>query len=212
VTLRMTDFISELLRSTPDGPIFLALAVVWGVLAAYWAGAFINGIATGRQKPERTSGGSLAHELTPRLVIALVVVGVVVPGSRGVLVARLVPGPNVLSLAGVGIAALGSAFAIWARHGLGGNWGARIGLKQGHTLVRTGPYAIVRHPIYTAVGVGMAGSAIALANAAGILVLLGVLLFLFFRMGDEETMPEGEFGDEYLEYEKTVKRFVPFWY
>ena len=210
--LGTTGLISQLLSATPDGPIFLALALVWGVLAAYWAGAFFYGIATGRQKPDRRSGGSLAHELVPRLLLALVVVGLVAPGSRGVLLARLLPGPNAISFMGVAIAAAGSAFAIWARHVLGGNWGVRIGTKQGHTLVRTGPYAIVRHPIYTGVGVGMAGSAIALANAFGVLVLLGVLLFLFFRMGDEEAMLEGKFGEEYREYEKQVRRFIPFWY
>jgi protein-S-isoprenylcysteine O-methyltransferase len=93
-----------------------------------------------------------------------------------------------------------------------GNWGPTIGLKKGHTLVKTGPYAIVRHPIYTGVGFGMAGSAIALGNAFGLLVLLGVLLMLFFRMGDEEKIMIEKFGKEYLEYEKEVRRFIPFLY
>lgn len=206
------DLIPRSLGTAPDAPIFLALAIVWGMLAAYWAWAFFSGIATGKMKPERKSGGTLAHEVAPRLLIALAVIGMVDPWSRSVLVARLLPGPNALSLIGIGIAAAGSLFAIWGRHYLGGNWGVMIGLKKGHTLVRTGPYATVRHPIYAGVGIGMLGSAVALGDAFGIFVLLGVLLFLFLRMADEETILVEEFGEEYLEYEKKVRRFIPFLY
>ena len=109
----------------------------------------------------------------------MAVVGIVVPGSRSVLVETLMPGPNIISFIGVGIAAFGLLFAIWARNYLGGNWSPLIGLKKGHTLVRTGPYAIARHPIYAGVGFGMAGSAIALGNAFGIVLLLSVLLMFF---------------------------------
>jgi protein-S-isoprenylcysteine O-methyltransferase Ste14 len=208
----MVDFISQLFGATPNGPIYLALAIIWGFLAAYWAYAFFYDIATRRGKPKLKSGGPLVHEIVPRLLILLAVVGIVVPESRSVLVERLIPGPNIISFIGVGIAAFGSLFAICARNYLGGNWGVTIGLKKGHTLVRTGPYAIVRHPIYTGVGFGMAGSAIALGNAFGIVVLLGVLLFLFFRMSDEEKIMVEKFGNEYLEYEKEVRRLIPFLY
>jgi protein-S-isoprenylcysteine O-methyltransferase Ste14 len=212
VMVGMVDFISQLFGTTPNGPIFFALAIIWCFFAAYWACAFFYDIATGREKPELKSGGSLVHEIMPRLLIFLAVVGIVTPVSRSVLVERLMPGPNIISFIGVGIAAFGSFFAIWARNYLGGNWGPTIGLKKGHTLVRTGPYAIVRHPIYTGVGLGMAGSAIALGNAFGLVVLLGVLLMLFFRMGDEEKIMVEKFGKEYLEYEKEVRRFIPFLY
>jgi protein-S-isoprenylcysteine O-methyltransferase Ste14 len=208
----IVNYISQLFSTTPDGSIFLALAVIWGFFGAYWAFAFFYDIITGRGKPKLKSGGSLVHEIVPRLLIVLAVVGIVVTGSRSLLVERLIPGPNIISFVGVGIAVFGALFAIWARNYLGGNWGATIGLKKGHTLVRTGPYAIVRHPIYTGIGFGMAGSAIALGNTFGIVVLLGVLLFLFFRMGDEEKIMVEKFGKEYKEYEKKVRKFIPFLY
>jgi len=210
--VEMADFISQFFGTTPNSSIFLALAIIWGFLAAYWACAFFYDIATGREKPELKSGGSLAHEIVPRLVIFLAVVGIVAPGSRSVLVERLIPGPNIISFIAVVIAAFGSLFAIWARNDLGGNWEVMVGLKKGHTLVRTGPYAIVRNPIYTGVGFGIVGSAIALGNSFGIIVLLAVLLFLFFRMSDEERIMVEKFGKEYLEYEKEVRRFIPMLY
>jgi len=103
----MVDFISQLFGTTPNGPIFLALAIIWGFFAAYWACAFFYDIATSREKPELKSGGSLVHEIVPRLLIFLAVVGIVALGSRKMLVERLIPGPNIISFIGVGIAAFG---------------------------------------------------------------------------------------------------------
>jgi protein-S-isoprenylcysteine O-methyltransferase Ste14 len=208
----MVSTISQLFSTTPDGPVYLALAIIWGLLAAYWACAFFYDIVTGREKPKLKSGGSLAHEIVPRLIIFLAVVGIFAPGTRSALVARIMPGPNVISFIGVGIAALGCIFAIWARYCLRGNWSPTIMLKKGHTLVRTGPYAVVRHPIYTGISFGMLGSAIALGNAFGIVVLFGTMLFVFFRMGDEERIMVEKFGDGYLKYETGVRRFIPFLY
>src|SRR5208283_311822 len=162
IVVSMVSIISQLFGTTPDGPVYLALAIIWSLLAAYWACAFFYDIVTGREKPKLKSGESLAHEIVPRLIIILAVVGIVALGTRSALVARIIPGPNIISFMGVGIAALGCLFAIWARNYLGGNWSPTIMLKKGHTLVRTGPYAIVRHPIYTGIIFGMLGSAIAL--------------------------------------------------
>jgi protein-S-isoprenylcysteine O-methyltransferase Ste14 len=208
----LAGVITLLFGTTLDGPIFYALAIIWGLFAAYWAGAYLYEFVTGRGKPKLKSGGSLVHEIVPRLLIILAVVGIIASGSRNALAARLIPGPNIISFIGVGVSALSCLFAIWARNYLGGNWGATVGLKKGHTLVKAGPYAIVRHPIYTGIGFGMVGSAIALGNLFGILVLLGVILFLFFRMDDEEKLMVEKFGKDYLDYEKEVRRFIPFFY
>ena len=43
----------------------------------------------------------------------------------------------------------GLAFAVWARVHLGRNWSGTVTVKENHELIRSGPYAIVRHPIYT---------------------------------------------------------------
>jgi protein-S-isoprenylcysteine O-methyltransferase Ste14 len=50
---------------------------------------------------------------------------------------------------GVAVCALGIEIAIWGRTYLGRNWGMPMSLREGHELVTTGPYAFVRHPIYT---------------------------------------------------------------
>ena len=68
----------------------------------------------------------------------------------GLLAAPFVPGNIFFSLSGLSLTILGFAFAIWARVFLGGNWSSGVTIKADHELVRNGPYALVRHPIYSA--------------------------------------------------------------
>src|SRR5579872_5707223 len=52
---------------------------------------------------------------------------------------------------GAAVTIVGLLFAVWARQHLGGNWSSAVTIKQGHELITTGPYALVRHPIYTGI-------------------------------------------------------------
>src|SRR5437879_2433754 len=61
---------------------------------------------------------------------------------------RLLQPPCLLIWIGVVLTVVGLGFAVWARVCLGRSWDAYIRLKPNHKLIRTGPYAIVRHPIY----------------------------------------------------------------
>ena len=63
--------------------------------------------------------------------------------------ARFVPAGNLLPVLGAIMIAAGLGFAVWARAHLGRNWSGIVTVKEGHALVRTGPYRAVRHPIYT---------------------------------------------------------------
>ena len=105
---------------------------------------------------------------------------------------------------------VGVAFSIWSRFMLGGNWSNRVTVKENHTLVQSGPYLIVRHPIYSGVLLGMLGSAV---QRGGIRCFAGVLLCgLSFwpKFRAEEGFMVQSFGDEYLHYRRKVKALVPF--
>ena len=68
---------------------------------------------------------------------------------------------------GAAITIAGLLFAVWAREHLGRNWSRSVTIKQDHELITTGPYSMVRHPIYTGILIGFLGTAIASPRCAG---------------------------------------------
>jgi protein-S-isoprenylcysteine O-methyltransferase Ste14 len=114
-----------------------------------------------------------------------------------------------LSWFGVAIAALGFATTGWARLHLGKLWSANVTLKEGHTIVRTGPYGLVRHPIYTGLLFALIGSVLVWNNLG---VLLGVALMIVggsLKIRQEENLLLEHFGNAYREYQRDVPPIIP---
>jgi protein-S-isoprenylcysteine O-methyltransferase Ste14 len=104
----------------------------------------------------------------------------------------------------------GFLFAWWARLHLGTLWSGTITRKQGHRIVDTGPYALVRHPIYT--GLLLSGCATAIARGRWE-ALIGAALFAlgcWIKARQEERFLSEELGAEYAAYRKRVPMLVPF--
>ncbi len=111
----------------------------------------------------------------------------------------------------VWVAGAAFLFCWWARIHLGRFWSGFVTRKEGHRVVDTGPYAIVRHPIYT--GVIAAAMATAAIKATP-LALFGVLLFIIayvLKGGLEERFLREELGAEaYDAYRRRVPMLIPF--
>lgn len=107
------------------------------------------------------------------------------------------------------LSVLGVAFAIWARVHLGRNWSSSPAIKEKHELVTSGPYAFVRHPIYTGVILMAIGSALT-GIIFGIVVLPVVFVVFIRRIDKEEKIMLELFPIEYAAYQKRTKRLVPF--
>ena len=110
---------------------------------------------------------------------------------------------------GVALVALGLGYAVQARRHLGANWSGTVTLKQEHSLIRSGPYRHLRHPIYTGLLLAFAGSALAQAQWRGLLALLLVTGSLWFKLRREERWLLEHFGDDYAEYRKTSWALLP---
>lgn len=112
---------------------------------------------------------------------------------------------------GVGLVlfALGLGFAIWARRHIGRNWGVPMTRKDEPELVDTGPYHLVRHPIYSGILVAGAGTAVALSWIALLAVLLAGIYFGYSAIVEERYLTE-QFPDTYPIYQRSTKRIVPF--
>jgi len=132
--------------------------------------------------------------------------------APGILGLRLWPYPPLaVGWAMVALTAAGVAFAWWARIYLGRLWSGSITRKEEHHVVDKGPYAIVRHPIYT----GLLTAAVATTIATGTLhtVLGTVLLIVAYWMKAklEERFLREELGPEaYDSYRRRVPMLVPF--
>jgi protein-S-isoprenylcysteine O-methyltransferase Ste14 len=113
--------------------------------------------------------------------------------------------------AGLGLAmfALGLAVAIWARVHIGRNWGTPMTQKNEPELVTSGPYRLVRHPIYSGILVAGAGTAVALSWLWLSVVVLAGIYFVYSAAVEERYMTE-QFSDTYPAYKRSTKMFVPF--
>ena len=107
----------------------------------------------------------------------------------------------------LGLGSLG--LLAWTQVALGRQWSAQLQLRAEHHLVTTGPYARVRHPLYTAmIGLG-AGFALLTANWVFALMAAVAVAGLMGRVGKEERMMIALLGSEYTEYMRRTGRFLP---
>ena len=112
-------------------------------------------------------------------------------------------------LSGALLTLVGSAFALWARVSLGRDWSSAIEIKQDHILAQRGPYAVVRHPIYTGILLAMLGTALAVGTLRG-LAAVGLALIAFLQRANvEEAFLTQQFGARYAEYKREVKKIIP---
>jgi protein-S-isoprenylcysteine O-methyltransferase Ste14 len=107
------------------------------------------------------------------------------------------------------ITALGLLFAIWARVYLGRNWSPQPAVKERHELVTAGPYAYVRHPIYTGLILMAVGTALT-GYIVGIVALLLSCAVYLIRIGTEERIMLELFPHEYPAYQARTKKLIPF--
>jgi protein-S-isoprenylcysteine O-methyltransferase Ste14 len=105
---------------------------------------------------------------------------------------------------------LGLGFAVWARVHLGQYWSMRALIKVNQKLIQTGPYMVVRHPIYTGILFGFVGTAIVIGEIRASLAVLFILAAFLIKILTEEKLLLEEFGSTYLRYKKEVKMLIPF--
>ncbi len=182
------------------------ISSLWFIFLAYW---FVAAMLA-----KRSAGGRL---LNGAMVLAVVAVAVLLlvrvwfRGHAGQHTAHVEPAGSVV-LAGLGVAvcALGVGFAIWARTHLGRNWGMPMSLRKGHELVTSGPYAFVRHPIYTGILLAVLGTAIVRWSPWSTVVLVILFAYFIYAARFEERSMATQFPNEYPDYMSRTKMLLPF--
>jgi protein-S-isoprenylcysteine O-methyltransferase Ste14 len=180
-----------------------ALRLAWLVFLGYWLIARFGVNPMERREP----GGTLILRI-------LVMVGAYwllfqQDPRFGILNGRFIPYHDRIVLAGVLLTWSGVAFAIWARYHLGKFWSATVALREGHQLIRSGPYANIRHPIYTGMLTAVGGTALAVGRYRT-LVAFGVILAAFIaKSRQEEKLLDAQFGSAFEEHRRHTGFFLP---
>ncbi|MGH8133502.1 MAG: methyltransferase family protein [Steroidobacteraceae bacterium] len=180
------------------------ILALWCAWALYWMVAAL-GSKTSRRRESR--GSRLAH-VVPLLVGGLLIAWRDVPWHW--LRLRLWPRSPAPYWIGMALLVAGLAFAVWARVHLGRNWSGSVTVKEGHELIRSGPYGYVRHPIYTGLLLAVLGTAIASGTARAALGLAIIAAALVRKLRAEETFMRETFPQEYPRYCEQVPALIPF--
>ena len=120
-----------------------------------------------------------------------------------------VPLPVWLRWTGVGLALIAGSLLVWMFRTLGRNLTDTVVTRKQHTLVTTGPYRWVRHPMYASAALAIVGNSLVAANWYLFVVGCLALLLLVIRTRKEEENLIAKFGDDYRNYMQQTGRFVP---
>jgi len=115
-----------------------------------------------------------------------------------------------LTIIGFVFIAAGFAFTFWARVIMGRNWSGDVELVQEHKLIIAGPYKIVRHPIYAGIFLAFIGTVLILVDLTGLVLLFLFIYFFTVKSVREEKLLMNQYGEEYLQYKKRIRMFIPY--
>ena len=175
----------------------LVFAVCWAAFWLYWV------VAAFSMKKGRVPW---SRELRIRAVIFVVVILLI---RLGVFRGHGVATDPWRAAVGLVLFAAGLLFAIWARIHIGRNWGTPMTQKEDPELVTSGPYLLVRHPIYSGILVAGIGTAVALSWFWLAAVALAGIYFIYSATVEERYLAE-QFPDSYAEYKRSTRMLVPF--
>jgi protein-S-isoprenylcysteine O-methyltransferase Ste14 len=176
---------------------------IWIVYLIYWQIAAVHVKATERMEP----GASRTFRSILFLAAIVLLMDNHIPMPW--LYRTFIPVAMSSFWVGAAITIAGLLFAVWARVTIGTNWSRSVTIKRGHELITSGPYSVVRHPIYTGILIGFLGTAIATTQYRGILAFLLVFLSLWHKLRLEERWMHDQFGPAYTAYARRTAALIP---
>jgi protein-S-isoprenylcysteine O-methyltransferase Ste14 len=180
------------------------ILLCWGIFVAYFAATAFAVKRTVEKQDWKW-----------RLILGAVVVAAVILIRRGGALsaytgAVLWPSTVVIGVIADVVTLGGLAVVLWARYVLGENWSGSPAIKENHELIERGPYAYVRHPIYSGLLVMILGAAILYGRVSGFALLVAAFIGIGFKAFQEERLLTRHFPTAYPEYRARVKALIPF--
>ena len=176
---------------------------LWAAFGVYWLGsAFWTKKASTRE-----------HDALRVLRLAILAITFILLLTNWLRVGRLgsrfVPDADFIRWTGIGVTVSALLLCVWARLHLGSNWSDKVLLKVDHQLVRSGPYAFLRHPIYTGVLLGISGTALAVGEWRGIVALALMGANYFVKARREESILLSRFGQDFEAHRRRAGFLFP---
>jgi len=175
----------------------------WITFALYWLWAARN---QKRLRRRESVPARLLH-------VVYMVCGFVLlysPDPRfGPLNRRFLPEREWIAALGAALTVAGVAFAIWARRHIGRNWSGQVTIRQEHELIRSGPYAHIRHPIYTGILLALTGTAIEFGEYRALAAFVLFLIGFTIKARREESFLSTEFGPAFEEHRRQTGFLLP---
>ncbi len=178
----------------------IVLGLTWAGLGLYWVA------------PQNAAqSGEYGFYRVLRLLVGAITFALLFWNKTGVgfLGTRFLPPGLEIMRVGFAGALAGLALAAWARIHLGQYWSDKVVIQTDHHLVRSGPYARIRHPIYSGVLLGIAGTAIVVGEWRGTMAFLIMLLNYTIKARREDKILSECFGQEFREYQDRAGRLLP---
>lgn len=190
------------------GPLLTILGYLWSGFGLYWVAAAVRR-KTNRGSPPQTGE---AHFFRAVRLSVLATTFALIFWQRlaiGFLGQRFAPDSNVLDYTGSVLTLAGLGIATWARVRLAQFWSDKVVVQAGHQLIRTGPYARMRHPIYSGVLLGVLGTAMALGEWRGVIAFLLLLINYAIKARKEDRLLAKSFGNDFLLHEQDAGFLLP---
>jgi len=177
--------------------------VLWIAYLVYWRVAALNAKTTQRLE-------SLPSRITRSVVFLIGVALLSLPRIPIPWLYRSWIRPSLGTFyGGAAITVAGLLFSVWARLHIGANWSSSVTIKQNHELITSGPYALVRHPIYTGLLTAFAGTALALTEYRGLVAFPLFFFSLWYKLRLEEKWMRSQFGQTYADYSRHTAALIP---
>lgn len=170
----------------------IVLGLAWAMLGTYWATS---------SRSSSSSGEFRFYRLLRLLVLAMTFSLLFWRQTAiGFLGARFIPSTPPMTIVAFTIVLLGMAIALWSRIHLGKFWSDKVVLQSEHQLICSGPYARMRHPIYSGVLLGVLGTAFMLGEWRGLIAFLLLLINYAIKARKEERLLAAQFGPGFAQH------------
>jgi protein-S-isoprenylcysteine O-methyltransferase Ste14 len=187
-------------------PYWEIICVCWAVFWIYWT---IRELRWRRSKRKVALTFTVLNSGLLYLGFIMVLLGRSAPSSLGLL---LLPQAIPIQILGTVFAIVGVGFAIWSRQSLSNNWSRNVAILENQQFIHSGPYTIVRHPIYTGILLALLGSTLVSSTLGSLLGFVFAIISLWQKARMEEKLLITEFGQQYANYQRDVRFLIPLIY